>query len=455
MNIGLVGWGIETRSAFRYFGDQHNYLIVSEEPRDDFPTGKNITLQNNKPKRKPGLTGNAPDLSYLKGIENCDKVIYTPVARKILEKVYPDNHALWQKTKSTTEIFFEESPTNNIIGVTGTKGKGTTSSLIAKLLEAGDETVHLGGNIGIAALDLLPKIKESDWVVLEMSNFQLYKFPYSPHIAVHLMVVPEHIAEWHLEFDDYKNAKANIFAHQTADDVAIYLPTNKFSTSNAETSPGRHLPYMKPPGAHVENGWIVMDGRKIISTSDVGLLGAHNLENICAAVTATWQIHQNIDVIAKTIQDFKGLEHRLQLVRELHGIKYYDDSFGTTPDTAMVAMKSFAQPKVMIIGGHDKNNDFSELVKRLGDDDIRSIIVIGSMTDKIIKLAKSYDIPAAKFQSKEDGNSWTMKEIVSAATDAAKPGDIVLLSAGTSSFGIFKDYKDRGNQFAKIVNQLV
>lgn len=454
MNIALIGWGLETRSAFKYYGDSHDYLIVSEEPRGDFPAGDNITIQHLDRARRPGLTGNVSDLSYLEGIERCDKIIYTPVARKTVEKVYSAEHAIWQRATSTTEIFFENCPTKNVIGVTGTKGKGTTSSLITEMLASTGHTVHLAGNIGLPTLDIINDIHPDDWVVLEMSNFQLYKLSHSPHIAVHLMMVAEHIDEWHLTMDNYANAKKNIFAHQSVDDIAVYLPSNRYSTGNVQASKGRKIPYTQEPGALVVDGHIQIDGKQIIATDQVGLKGLHNLDNICAAITVVWQISQDTGAMQKVVKDFTGLEHRLQIVRTHDEVTYVDDSFGTTPDTAIVAMNSFSQPKIMIVGGHDKGHDYTELASRLSKNDIKHIVIIGSLSSKLSALIKSSGVPDSHISIKENGNDWDMPEIIETATSHSRPGDVVLLSCGTSSFGIFTDYKDRGRQFIEAVNSL-
>ena len=174
MKIAIVGWGVEGQSAYRYFGPEHEYLIVNEEPRNDFPVESDkVRVQFVKAERTPGLTGNVSDTSYLKGIEDYDKIVYTPTSRKVLENVYPADSPIWQKATTDRHIFFETVKTKNIIGVTGTKGKGTTSTLITKLLEAQDKKVFLGGNIGRSVLDFAKDVTTDDWVVLELANFQL------------------------------------------------------------------------------------------------------------------------------------------------------------------------------------------------------------------------------------------------------------------------------------------
>jgi UDP-N-acetylmuramoylalanine-D-glutamate ligase len=172
MKIGIVGWGVEGQSAFRFFGPDNDYLIVNEEPRDDFPAETDrLKVRFVEADRTPGITSNVSDLSYLNGLADCDKIIYTPTSFPNLQKKYKDQKDFWPKTTSIWHIFFEEVKTKNLIGVTGTKGKGTTSSLIYELLKAQGKNVFLGGNIGTAVLDFVKNVGPEDWVVLEMANF--------------------------------------------------------------------------------------------------------------------------------------------------------------------------------------------------------------------------------------------------------------------------------------------
>lgn len=455
MKIGLAGWGVETISAYHFFGNEHEYVICNEEPRDDYPTGPNISLCVIDTPRMPGLTGNVTDLSYFDPLLECEKIIIVTPARKNLEKHFGLDNPIWDKITDAERIFFEQSPTKNIIGVTGTKGKGTTSTLIFNMLKEEGRHVLLGGNIGKTPLDFMSELTKDSWVVLELSSFQLYKFPYSPHIAVHLMMMPEHIEEWHKTMDDYVESKRNIFAHQNENDFAIYYPKNDYCVRNVAFSKGIHIPYTESPGAYIDEGGFLCIGTDfIVHKSEFKLLGEHNVQNICAAVSAVWQAGVGVGSIKEVVTSFTGLEHRLELAGEVNGVKYYDDSFGTTPDTAIVAMDAFSEQKVVIVGGHEKGNPMEGLAKRLASDDIRFAICIGTIGSKIYDLAINAGMPPDKLCVREDGNSWTMKEIVDTATGYALPGDIVLLSTGSSSFGIFKDYKDRGNQFKQVVSEL-
>jgi UDP-N-acetylmuramoylalanine--D-glutamate ligase len=450
MKVGIVGWGVEGQSAYRFFGAAHEYLIVNEEPRDDMPSeDKKTKVQFIAQQRTPGLTGNVTDLSYLDGLETCDKIVYTAPAAKNLEKKFGQNKDFWSKATTIQHIFFEEVRTKNIIGVTGTKGKGTTSTLIYEMLNAAGKRAYLGGNIGVPVLDFVRDVAPDDWVVLELSNFQLYNLTYSPHIGVCLMIVPEHM-DWHPDMTDYTEAKANLFRHQRTQDIAIYYANNEYSAKIAAYSPGQKIPYYKEPGAYIdEDRKVMIEKTEIIDISEIKLLGEHNLQNVCAAMTAFWQVAKDRDAARKVLSSFSGLEHRLEFAGELEGVKYIDDSFGTTPDTAVVAMRAFQQPKVMILGGSDKGADFDQLAREVVKSNVKHVFVIGQITDKIVAALKQ-----AGYTNVTTGLT-TMPEIVQNARLLAAAGDVVLLSTGAASFGLFKDYKDRGNQFKQAVQALV
>jgi UDP-N-acetylmuramoylalanine--D-glutamate ligase len=451
VKIGIVGWGIEGQSAFNYFGPEHEYLIVNEQPLNNFPQESDkIKIRHLDSEKPVGITGNVKDLSYLEGIENCDKIFITPTSRKNLEVKFIGNQEFWDKTTTALDIFFETVKTKNIIGVTGTKGKGTTSTLIYQILQAAGKRAFLGGNIGRSVLDFVRDVTPDDWVVLELSNFQLYKFTHSPHVAVCLMIVPEHL-DWHPNVEDYLEAKSNIFTHQMQEDIAIYFDGNEHSRQLAYSSLGIKIPFYLTPGARIrEDGKIVIGEPEIeiINKEEVKLLGEHNLQNICAAVTAVWQVTQDKDAITKVLTSFAGMVHRLEFVRELNGVKYYDDSFGTTPETAIVAMKSFNQPKVLILGGSDKGADYSSLAEEVTKNNIRHVITIGEtgpkISDSLNQRGYTQILEGAK----------TMPEIVKQAQQTAIEGDVVLLSVASASFGLFKDYKDRGDQFKQAVQEL-
>lgn len=264
------------------------------------------------------------------------------------------------------------------------------------------------------------------------------------------MITEEH-QDWHPNMEEYISAKTNLFSHQKKDNIAIYFANNELSQQIAGSSPGIKIPYFAPPGAVAKDEGVIVVGdpeTEVVQTDEVKLLGEHNLENICAAVTTVWQISQNLEAIRKVLSSFSGLEHRLEFVRELDAVKYYDDSFGTTPNTAIVALRAFVEPKVVILGGHDKGLPLDALVSEVFKQRLRKVIAIGDTGEKIATMlaSKGYKDVVTGLQ--------TMPEIVAAARKAAEPGDVVLLSTGTSSFGLFHDYKDRGDQFKATVAAL-
>lgn len=379
----------------------------------------------------------------VEGLDEFDLIVRGPA-------VHPRQIQTTKPVTTLTNIFVEKSPSKNIIGVTGTKGKGTTSTLIAKMLEAAGHKTWLGGNIGRPLLDDLEQIQPNDWVVLEMSAGQLISFDQHIHIAVCLMVVPEHL-DWHTDMNEYVEAKSNLFRHQTADDTAVYFAQNEYSQKIADYSPGKKVPYYRAPGAFVrDDGMIVIGDNEtdVIPKTEMKLLGEHNLQNVCAAITAAYEAVGSLDKARTVLSSFSGLEHRLELVRSLDDVKYYDDSFGTTPETAIVAIKAFKEPKILILGGSDKRADFEELADEIVKNNIRYAIVIGDTAPKIDTLLKS-----RSFTNTTTGLT-NMTSIVEAARKEARPGDVVLLSTGCASFGLFKDYKDRGNQFKAAVAAL-
>lgn len=449
MKIGIVGWGLEGQSAYKYFGPDNDYLIVNDQPLPSLPQASNrVKVQYLDSTAPIGVPGQPTELSYLKGIEHCDLIVYQPTAQFNLRKKFGKDQAFWSKAKTIQHIFYETVKTQNIIGITGTKGKGTTSTLIYELLKAAGKKVWLGGNIGTPVLDFVKDVKAEDWVVLELSNFQLYDLTYSPHIGVCLMITPEHM-DWHPDMADYIEAKSNLFRHQKSGDFAIYLDSNEYSKKIANHSMGQKIPFYKQPGAYVrDDGMIVIEDIEIISKAEIKLLGEHNLQNVCAACTAVYKALGNLNNAKSVLTSFSGLEHRLEFVRDVDGVNYFDDSFGTTPLTAIVAMKAFIEPKVIILGGWDKGAEFNELAEELSKSNVKHAIVIGQITDKIVAALKQVG-----YDSITTGLT-TMPEMVKVAREKAVPGDIVLLSAAASSFGLFKDYKDRGNQFKQAVQSL-
>lgn len=432
MKIAILGFGKQGRSAFEYWNDGKNQITICDSNSSaDITDGADKKL--------------GPD--YLSGLSGFDLIVRSPgIHPREIEEA--SGTGILEKVTTVTNEFLKVCPSKNIVGVTGTKGKGTTSTLIAKMLEAAGKTVHLGGNIGTPPLELLKQsIQPDDWVVLELANYQLIDLKYSPKISVCVMIAPEHL-DWHSSLDEYFTAKKQMFAHQDSEDIAIYYGKNDFSKDIASASPGKVIPYYRLPGAIVENDDIVIDGQSICSTDDIKLLGRHNWQNICAAVTAVWQVSQDVEPIRKVLLEFTGMEHRLEFVRELDGVKYYDDSFGTTPETAKVAMEAFDQPQIVILGGRGKGVSLAPLGEYVTENNVKNVIAIGETGPGIAKILKD-----AGYAHVVEGEK-TIEGIIRQARQLAEPGDVVLLSPACTSFDMFKNYADRGEKFKQAVLEL-
>ena len=344
---------------------------------------------------------------------------------------------------SVTKYFFDHCPCE-IIGVTATKGKGTTCSFIKSLLDAHGEDAYLVGNIGEPAINVLDQLKPTSVVIYEMSSFQLWDLQKSPHIAVIGQIEPDHL-NVHKDYDDYLSAKANICAHQTKSDYCVYYKDNSDSVKIAEKSPAEHkiaYPFAIPDD--IEN--------------TITIPGEHNINNAKAAIAAIASfmklspneyLNDFSDIIKTGLASFKGLPHRLEFLRELNGVKYYDDNFSTNPSSTRVAVNAFPNDNlIVIIGGRDKtdNQDLPEIYEILKNPTIKKIILMGESGHEL----------ADKYQDDRFITVESLQEaITTAKTEAEKLApSIVLMSPSAASFDMFKNVYDRGDQFKLLIRSL-
>ena len=350
-----------------------------------------------------------------------------------------------ENESSVTKYFFDHCPCE-IIGVTATKGKGTTCSFIKSLLDAHGEDAYLVGNIGNPAIDTLDSLKPNSIVVYEMSSFQLWDLEKSPHIAVVGTIEPDHL-NVHNGFNDYVGAKANICRYQTAEDYCIYYKDNEDSVKIANTTDQPvKIPYPYEIPERFKNA--------------VKIPGSHNIRNAIAALTAV-ACHKNIspdeylreyetEVIAG-LSNFKGLPHRLEFVRELNGVQYYDDNFSTNPASTRVAIEAFPGKHVIpIIGGRDKTmgSDLPEIYEILSTKSVHipKIILMGESGHELFEK-----YPDDRFILVE-----SLEEAVNTAKNEAEKLEdaVVLMSPSAASFDMFKDVYDRGDKFRSLVLSL-
>lgn len=408
MKIAIVGYGIEGKASYDYWNRPDNELTIVDE--------------------RPELTDTPKDANTLLGsgvfseLADFDLIIRSP---GVNPKKLPYGDKVW----SATNEFFAKCPAP-IIGVTGTKGKGTTSSLIASILQAAGKTVHLVGNIGTPGLMVLSSVQSDDIVVYELSSFQLWDVKRSPHVAVVLGVEPDHL-DVHSDMDDYIAAKAGIVMHQSDNDITVFNTNNEIAQSIAAKSAARKVAY--PVDISHVAGALVLPGK-------------HNVENASAAILAVREYVQDENVIRSGLAAFNGLPHRLKFVREINGVSFYDDSIATTPGSVIAAIASFEAPKVLLLGGSDKGADYTELIE-LCEQTNTKVVAIGQTGKVIAELCAQIGVVC------ELGGN-TMNEIVEQANTLAQPGDVVILSPAAASFDMFKSYSDRGDQFIAAVNGL-
>lgn len=392
---------------------------------------------------------------YLDSISDCSLLFRSPGIWRHHPKIL-EAESKGSTITSQTKWFFANSK-STIVGITGTKGKGTTSSLIFEVLKAtgkvDGKNLFLTGNIGkIQPLEFLDETDDSSIVVYELSSFQLQDLTQSPHIGICLMTTSDHLNH-HKDLQEYHSAKTAITAFQSSDDISIsnidYEATAKIGTLGK----GKKLTISsktKPQsGAYI-------DGEKVILTGEVEaeidcknrkLRGIHNLENIAAASLAGVCLNVGIDTITKAVNGFTGLEHRLQLVGNIDGTSYYNDSISTVPETTIAAVNSFNEPVHLILGGSDKGLDYTELVEYLNaKNNIASINLIGEVAPKLKELFESTGSALEVFGPYE-----SLSKLISDIKAMSKPGEVVLLSPASASFDMFKNYADRGNQFVDLV----
>ncbi|MCX6804896.1 MAG: UDP-N-acetylmuramoyl-L-alanine--D-glutamate ligase [Patescibacteria group bacterium] len=425
MKIAILGYGKEGQSAFRHWSKSSNEITIHDND-----------LNKNIPKGVASVLG--PDA--LMGLDNYgyQLLVRSPGLRIQTSSI---------KTPITTPTNeFLQSCKAPIIGVTGSKGKGTTATLVYKILRQAGITAHLLGNIGTPALDELQNIKSSDVVIYEMSSFQLYDVDSSPQVAVCLMVTQDHL-DWHDDLAEYQNSKGNIFKFQKPDNVAIYYADNKVSQQLAQLSAAEtKYSYGSTADVCVKDGAIVAFGQKIVNVSDIALPGVHNLQNMCAAIAACWVYTQDIKAIRQVLSTFTGLPYHIELVAERNGIKYYNDSFSANPTSTIAAIKCFTQPQVLFLGGYDKKTQFDDLAEEVSKQDFRAIITYGQTGKNIAKDLSKKNVKNVNYMS---GNNF--EQIIAAGLLKAQRGDVVVFSPGCSSFDMFSDYIQRGLAFNKIV----
>lgn len=358
---------------------------------------------------------------------------------------------------SEMEVFFDLCPCK-IIAITGSDGKTTTTSIIAEFLKAAGKTVHLGGNIGMPLLPIIESISPDDYAVVELSSFQLISMRKSPDIAVVTNLAPNHL-DVHKDMQEYIDSKMNIVLHQNAFSKSILNLDNDIANSFSDKVRGQLLKFSRKSsvntGAFLDGNTIIYNDfgikTEIMDIKDIRIPGMHNVENYLAAISAVWGI-VDVDTIVKVAKEFGGVEHRAEFVRELNGVKYYNDSIASSPTRTALGTLSLYDFKIIIIaGGYDKHIPYDDLGPVICDK-VKTLILMGDTAPIIEKSV----INAPNYSENKPIiiNVANMEEAVNAANNSAVEGDIVSLSPASASFGLYKNFMERGNHFKELVNKL-
>ena len=333
------------------------------------------------------------------------------------------------------------------IGITGTNGKTTTTTLVYKFLIEDGKCAHLTGNIGYPLIGFLDKLKSGDIIVMETSCQQLENLTkFNPDIAVMTNLSPAHI-DFLKTYENYKRVKTKIFQNHTKDNIAILNIENEDvmeSTKDIKSTVKYFSSKKQINGSYIKDNAIYYYDEKIVNLSDIKLIGVHNYENIMAAIMVVKELGVSNESICKVLKEFRGVEHRIEFVRELNGIKFYNDSKATNIKATQIALSSFKTPVIILLGGLDRGHDFFELKDYMKY--VKHIVALGECRNRVEAFAKEMNIPCTNVE--------TMKEAVPLAYKVAEANDTVLLSPASASWDQYKKFEDRGDEFKELVNNL-
>ncbi len=462
--VAVLGLGIENLALTEYLLQKGEHVTVCDRRTPEQLGERYTTLQ------KLGVDFRLGP-SYLERLEDF-QVLYRSPGLPLFQPELVAAKRQGVEITSAIRLFVSLCPCP-IVGVTGTKGKGTTSALIHRMLAASQRRrgaqSFLGGNIGIAPFSFLPHLSPDDVVVLELSSFQLEDMEESVPIAVVTNITEDHLTaadpynpNYHRSREAYVQAKTNLFRHQDASGVTILNHDDPTSRGLQELVPGKLLLYgsraqalgawyEQAPGGQYKIFWN-LDGKpeELIGSDRIRLRGEHNLLNIAAAALAAAQAGADRDSIVEAISTYNGLEHRLEYVATVDGVQYFDDSFATAPEPTIVALRAFKEPIVLIAGGVDKGADYRPLAEEIIAGSVKAVVLIGKMAPVLKELIIRVGTEKGKVPFLAEGGN-DMASIMAVTKEIAQPGDVVLLSPACASFDLFKNYKERGDLFKQAV----
>lgn len=454
--IAILGMGVSNRPLIDYFIEKKAVPVCFDNQKESMIDSELIDSLKEKDIE---YHFGKDSLAYLKDF---DYIFRSPSIRPDTPQILD---AVEKGAILTSEIekVMELSP-SHIIGVTGSDGKSTTTSIIYNIIKNAGLKCFLGGNIGIPLFARIQDMEPDDYVVLELSSFQLLTIKHSPEIAIVTNITPNHL-DIHKDYDEYINAKKNLFLYQNPEDILILNYDNEITRRFSNEAKGKvvffsHKEKLSEGIFFDENDRIIKAGfegriHNLVRQKDMKLIGEHNCENACAAIAATKDLVKT-GVIKKTIEDFPGVEHRLEFIRSINNVPWYNDSIGTSPTRTIAGLLSFDQKIVLIAGGYDKHLEYEPIAKPIIEN-CTKLILMGQTADKIEKAVKDEIV---KERDKgidvnlEIYRCETLEDTVHKAREISEDGEIVLFSPASASFDLFKNFEERGNMFKKLVNNL-
>ncbi len=447
--IGIVGLGVNNRPLVPFLLEEGSEVAVFDRrPREAIEA----ELADMGISSGVAVYGGPDYLTFLER-SSVSTVYLTPG----MKKFGPELDRLSQRGvrfTCETDLFMTHCPAP-VIGITGSAGKTTTTTLVGESLRRdGRRPVFVGGNIGQPLLPRLQDIDEDSWVVLELSSFQLDLARQSPHGAALLNIRPNHL-DVHRDYQDYKNAKANILRYQSKEDWAVLPHGDAEVLDLIEEHEGRRVFFSMnheiAHGAYLLDGQLWWrggkGGRPVVSKPKLKLLGDHNVANALAAIAIVASAGGDLRAVGEVLETFAGVPHRLEFVREVGGVSYINDSIATAPDRTMAALTAIHSPIVLILGGYDKKLDYDTLGEALRGSTVHTVVALGDIQDTIVDVVKRYtDIEVIR----ADG----FDHAVQSASQAARPGDVVLLWPAAASYDMFTNFEARGQRFREMVGIL-
>lgn len=439
--VGILGFGVEGQSTLRYLFREgvKDIVVMDKNPVNlpEVPAGVNVKVCSGE--------------SYLDGLKDCVTVVRSA-------GVYPMSQELFKfqmnggMMTSQIQLFLEQTKSNKVVGVTGTLGKGSTVSMISHILDKCGKANIIGGNFGVPALDLLEDDSADRISILELSSFQLMTLSLSPDVGVVLRVSTEHL-DWHKTVEEYRDAKANLVRWQKSAGTCVYLKDAAPTAKIASESPARNkLAVSFGDGDANIDGSVLTIGSDRLYLSDCKVRGIYQLENMAAATLACTALGIKVADAFEALKSYETLPFRMEFKGEKKGIEFYNDSYATRPDATIAATGSMKRPFALILGGSEKNADFTELSEILVKErpNLKRVALIGATAERMLDDLKKAGVDAAGIQT---AIFPTLEEAFADSLAIGQDGTVIM-SPACASFGLFKNYKVRGQVFDKLVADL-